>query len=118
MGDPDHVPAGIYGKKALERLNVWESVSSKIARTGDVRAALTLVENGESPLGIVYATDAAISKRVKIVGMFPDICHPRIAYPAAIVVDQRNPLSMTFLNFLKSPDAAVIFKTYGFMVIH
>ena len=77
MGDPDHVPAGMYGKKAMENLGVWESVKDKIARAKDVRAALVLVERGECPLGEVYATDAAISKKVRVAGnVFPVDSHP------------------------------------------
>ncbi len=70
MGDPDHVPAGIYGLQALESLGTWSAVQSRVARAKDVRAALALVERGEAPVGVVYATDAAISTKVKIVGTF------------------------------------------------
>lgn len=116
MGDPDHVPAGIYGKKALQSLGVWSAVSAKVARTKDVRAALTLVERAEAPLGIVYATDAAISKKVRVVGVFPENSHPAITYPVAVVADRKTPVSMVFLDFLKSSEAKTIFKRYGFSV--
>jgi molybdate transport system substrate-binding protein len=82
-GDPDHVPAGIYGKQALEHLNLWNAVKERLAPTADVRACLALVERGEVPLGVVYATDAAFSKKVRVVGRFPEGSHPPIVYPAA-----------------------------------
>ena len=84
-GDPDHVPVGKYAKTALEKLGTWKSVESKLARANDARGALALVERGECPLGIVYSTDAAVSKKVKVVGTFPEDSHPPITYPAALV---------------------------------
>jgi molybdate transport system substrate-binding protein len=117
MGDPAHVPAGIYGKQALEKLGVWQSVQNHVARTKDVRAALALVERGEAPLGVVYATDAAITKRVKVVGVFPDDSHPSIMYPAALVTGNETLAARRFLTFLKTPAAEAVFKKYGFTVL-
>ncbi|RCK49871.1 hypothetical protein TH25_12700 [Thalassospira profundimaris] len=114
MGDPDHVPAGIYGKQALGKLGMWEKTESRLARADNVRAALALVEHGESPLGIVYGTDAAISKGVKIIATFPANSHPAITYPVAVMKDMKNPASTRLLDFLKSPDARAIFGQYGF----
>ncbi|SHJ47625.1 molybdate transport system substrate-binding protein [Desulfatibacillum alkenivorans DSM 16219] len=114
MGDPDHVPAGMYGKKAMENLGLWEGVQNRIARSKDVRAALVLVERGEAPLGQVYATDAAISKKVKVVGVFPESSHPPIVYPAALVQDSAP--AREFLKYLGSPEAAEVFAEYGFAV--
>jgi molybdate transport system substrate-binding protein len=114
MGDPDHVPAGMYGKKALENLGLWDSVKDKIARAKDVRAALVLVERGESPLGQVYATDAAISDKVKIVGTFPEDCHPPIIYPVAMVKESAD--AKQFITFMKSEKSAEIFRKYGFSI--
>ncbi len=116
MGDPDHVPAGIYGKQALESLRVWEAVAPKVARSKDVRAALTLVERGEAPLGIVYSTDAAISHKVKVIAMFPEDSHPAITYPAALVAGKATPAAKAFLAFLKTPKAKTVFEKYGFSV--
>ncbi len=116
MGDPDHVPAGIYGKKTLESLGLWSGVQDRIARTNDVRAALTLVERGEAPLGIVYSTDAAISDKVKVVGVFPEDSHPPIIYPVAAVAGKDTPATNRFLAFLKGPEAKAIFEKYGFSV--
>lgn len=83
MGDPDHVPAGMYGKNAMVHLGLWDAVADRVARAKDVRAALVLVERGECPLGQVYATDAAISGKVRVAGFFPEDSHPPIVYPAA-----------------------------------
>lgn len=114
MGDPDHVPAGMYGKSALENLGLWKGVAGRIARAKDVRAALVLVERGEAPLGQVYATDAAISSSVKVVGTFPESSHPPIVYPVALV--KETTMAKDLLLFLKSDEAGRIFRTYGFTV--
>ncbi|MDD3472965.1 MAG: molybdate ABC transporter substrate-binding protein [Syntrophaceae bacterium] len=115
-GDPDHVPAGKYAKAALEKLEMWSYVSNKLARANDVRSALAWVEKGESPLGIVYSTDAAISKRVKVVDYFPEGSYPPIVYPAALIKGSDSPEAKGFLEFLKSNDARTIFEKYGFVV--
>ena len=117
MGDPAHVPAGIYGKQALETLGAWKSVEGSVARASNVREALLLVERGEAPLGIVYATDAAISKKVKVVGVFPENTHPPIVYPAGLVVGHETPEAVQFLAFLMTPQARAVFKKYGFSVM-
>lgn len=116
MGDPDHVPAGIYGMKALEKLGVWPSIEKRVARAKDVRAALALVERGETPLGQVYATDAAILDKVKVVGIFPLESHPPIVYPVAVVAGRKSKLSGLFIDFLKGPEARAVFEKYGFTV--
>jgi molybdate transport system substrate-binding protein len=116
MGDPDHVPAGIYGKQALERLGVWATIEKRVARSRDVRAALALVERGEAPVGLVYATDAAISKKVKVVGVFPESSHPSIVYPVAVIAGKRTPATDRFMELLRSPDAAAVFEKFGFSV--
>ena len=115
MADPDHVPAGKYGKSALEALGVWSSLSSRIARGEDVRAALNFVARGEAPLGIVYRTDAASEPRVRIVGAFPANTHPPIVYPAALVAPAKGDGGADFLAFLKSSAAEAIFRKHGFL---
>jgi molybdate transport system substrate-binding protein len=115
MGDPDHVPAGIYGMRALEKLGVWSRVEKRIARAKDVRAALALVERGETPLGQVYATDAAISNKVKVVGVFPQGSYPPVVYPVAIVAGGKSEGTIRFIEFLKSPEAGAVFEKYGFI---
>jgi len=114
LGDPDHVPAGMYGKKALETLGLWNGVKKRLAPTKDVRAALVLVERGEAPLGQVYATDAAISDKVRIGGLFPESSHPPIFYPLAL--GQKTMLAKEFMAFLKSETSTDIFRKYGFTI--
>jgi molybdate transport system substrate-binding protein len=116
MADPALVPAGKYGKAALETLGVWSSVMNKITPARNVRAALALVSRGEAPIGIVYQTDAAADKRVKILGVFPESTHPPIIYPIAITATSINPGSTAYLNFLKSPMARRAFEKQGFTV--
>ena len=117
MGNVDAVPAGKYGKAALEKLGAWDSVRDKIAQADNVRAALLLVARGEAPLGIVYATDAAAEPNVKIVGTFPDDSHPPIIYPAAIVKGAKSADAKPFLDMLKSAKARPAFEKQGFTVL-
>ena len=116
LGDPAHVPAGMYGKQALESLGLWEKLNGRVAPMKDVRAALVMVERAETPLGLVYTTDAAVSKRVRIAGIFPTECHPEIVYPVAIVTGGKIKTGNSFLGFLKTRDARAIFIKYGFEV--
>lgn len=116
IGDPEHVPAGMYGKKALENLALWDSVKDRLAPMKDVRAALVLVERGETPLGLVYATDAAISDKVRVVGVFPTASHPSIVYPLAAVAGGNADAAAGFMAYLKSPEARAVFEKYGFEV--
>jgi molybdate transport system substrate-binding protein len=114
MADPESVPAGRYGKAALEKLGSWDAIADRIAPGENVRAALALVENGQSPLGIVYATDALVSLKVKIVARFPGNSHPPIRYPAAVLKASQNADAAPFLAFLASPEARRIFAEHGF----
>jgi molybdate transport system substrate-binding protein len=117
MADPAAVPAGKYGKAALEALGVWPSVSSKIAPAQDVRAALLFVSRGEALLGIVYQTDAAADKGVKIVGTFPESTHPPIIYPLAVTATSANPEATAYIQYLKSPAAKPAFEKQGFVLL-
>jgi molybdate transport system substrate-binding protein len=117
MADTATVPAGKYGKAALEKLGVWDSVSGKLAQAENVRAALALVGRGEAPLGIVYKTDAAADTNVKIIGTFPGGSHKPIVYPAAQLSDSKNPKAAELLRFLGSPEAKAIFEKHGFSVL-
>lgn len=114
MGDPEHVPAGIYAKEALQKLGAWETLSPKLAPAEDVRGALALVERNEAPLGIVYGSDAVASKGVKVVATFPEDSHKKVEYPIAIVDGHKNATVSAFYDYLKGPQAAGIFKRYGF----
>ena len=114
MADPDAVPAGKYGKAALQSLGLWRGVENRIARGDSVRAALALVERGQSPLGIVYATDARAASTIRIIGTFPASSHPPIVYPLATLKTSRSPDAEPFRRFLLSAKAKAIFRRFGF----
>ena len=111
------VPAGKYGRAALQTLKVWDSVKDRLAPAENVRAALAFVAQGETPLGIVYDTDAKSEPKVRIVGLFPDSSHPPIVYPAAVVAASQNRAAAGYLAFLQGPKAAAIFRRYGFITL-
>jgi molybdate transport system substrate-binding protein len=117
MANVESVPAGKYGKAALEKLGTWGSVQGKVAQTENVRAALKLVDLGEAPLGIVYTTDAKADPAVKIVDTFPADSHLPIIYPAGIVAASKNPDAAEFLKYLQSDKAKAIFAAQGFVVL-
>lgn len=114
VGDPEHVPVGMYGKKALETLGLWDSVKGRIAPMKDVRAGLSLVERDEAPLGLVYESDVAASDKVRILGVFPDGSHPEVVYPVAAIAGDNTEEAGKFIEFLKTPEAKAVFKKYGF----
>jgi molybdate transport system substrate-binding protein len=113
MADPDSVPAGKYGRTALISLGAWNGVVNHVVNAENVRVALAYVARGEAPLGIVYETDAKADSNVKIVGVFPESSHQPILYPAALVKDAK-PEARTFLAYLASPAAHVVFEKDGF----
>jgi molybdate transport system substrate-binding protein len=117
MGNVDAVPAGKYGKAALEKLGVWDGVKDRIAQAENVRAALLLVSRSEAPLGIVYQTDAASEPDVRIVGTFPEDTHPPIIYPAALTRDSNNAIAAEFLKYIRSAAAKPAFERQGFTVL-
>lgn len=114
IAHPDSVPAGRYGKAALTSLGVWNSVSDRLARTDNVRATLALVARGEAPLGIVYATDAKVEPKVRVVDVFPERTHPPIVYPAALIADSRVPAARNLFEYLGGADARGIWQKHGF----
>ena len=114
MGDPGHVPAGRYAKAALERLGVWRTVADRVAGAADVRRALALVARGETPYGIVYATDAMAEHRVAVAGVFPEDSHPPIHYTVAVPAAGAHPQAEAFLGFLWTPAARAVFEARGF----
>ena len=116
LGDPAHVPAGQYARRALEHLGWWDALASRLAPAPDVRAALALVERGEVDAGIVYATDAAASDRVRVVYTFPTGSHPPILYPAAALKSGRVKKAQAFLEFLGGEQARQILQKHGFRV--
>jgi molybdate transport system substrate-binding protein len=114
MADTSAVPAGKYGKAALEKLGIWKSVEGKIAQAQNVRAALKLVATGEAPYGVVYQTDAHAEPAVKIVGEFPAGSYPPIIYPAGLIAGSKNPDAAAFLKFLQTAKAKALFEKQGF----
>jgi molybdate transport system substrate-binding protein len=111
------VPAGRYAQAALTKLGLWDRLKDHLAPAENVRAALAFVARGECPFGIVYDTDAAIEPRVRIVGLFPDRTHPRIVYPGAITASSHTLGAQRFLDYLKSPREADVFRKLGFTVL-
>jgi molybdate transport system substrate-binding protein len=118
MADVTAVPAGKYGKAALIKLGLWDSVKDYVASAENVRAALAFVARGEAPLGIVYATDAAAEPKVRIVAAFPESSHPPILYPIAILRDAPRPeADRAFLAYVGGAEATTVFKANGFTVL-
>ena len=115
MADPDHVPAGIYARQALQALGWWPALAPRLAPAPHVRAALAWVERGHCPAGIVYATDAATSAGVRTVAAVPDSLHQRIRYPAAAIAGRLSAEVAALLEQLRSPTAAALFQHHGFL---
>jgi molybdate transport system substrate-binding protein len=116
LADPDSVPAGRYARAALTSLGAWSGVNGKIARAENVRAALALVERGQAPLGVVYATDARASRAVRVLGTFPAASHPPITYEIARIRRSAHPDAERFRQFLLSSAGKAIFARRGFVV--
>ena len=114
MADPDSVPAGRYGRAALERLGAWAAVAPHVVRAENVRAALALVERGAAPFGIVYLTDARASAKVRVAGYFPAGGHPRIRYPVARLTASTHPEAEAFRRYLLSAQGRAVFLRHGF----
>ena len=113
VADPDSVPAGIYAREALQKLEVWNSVAPRLVRAENVRAALAYVARGDAPLGIVYQTDALVEKGVRVVGVFPAESHSPIVYPVALT-RHASGAAARYVAFLVSADARAIFRKWGF----
>ena len=114
MADVGSVPAGKYGKASLQHMGIWAAVAPHVVQADNVRAALALVERGAAPFGIVYATDARASPKVKVVGVFPARSHPPIRYPVARLKAGTSPDAEDFRRFLISPAGKAVFARYGF----
>jgi molybdate transport system substrate-binding protein len=115
-GDPAHVPVGRYAEEALKKLGAWAEVEPRLARADNVRNALVLVERGEAAAGIVFGTDAAVSKKVAVAGSFPETSHEPISYPVALLRGQAQGEALQFYEFLLGADAKSIFVKNGFSV--
>jgi len=117
IGDPAHVPAGMYAQKTMESLGVFEKLSKSLVRMQSVRVALATVERNAVPLGIVYSSDAARSSLVKVIGLFDEDLHGAIRYPVAVVAGKKNDASMKLYDYLKGEKSAKIFEKYGFKAV-
>jgi molybdate transport system substrate-binding protein len=113
VADTKAVPAGLYAKAALEKLGSWAAAEPKLAQAGNVRATLAFVARGETPIGIVYETDAKVEPKVKIVGTFPDGSYPPVTYPVAATANAKSD-TVKYLQFLRGNGAKAIFEKYGF----
>jgi molybdate transport system substrate-binding protein len=116
-GDPDSVPVGRYAHEALANLGVWDEVSARLVRADSVRSALAFVDRGEAALGIVYATDALIDKKVRVVDAFPAATHMPIVYPVALTMGAKADAAK-FLAYIRGPAGSVAFQHYGFTPLH
>ena len=114
IGDPDHVPAGAYAKAALAALGLWEGLRRKCARAANARAALALVERGAAPFGIVYATDARASARVRVAAAVPETAHPPVVYWAGMLPGARGGPARAYFSHLFSAEASAILRRHGF----
>lgn len=112
------VPAGQYGKEALERLGVWSAVEGSVVQSENVRAALALVASGEAPYGIVYGSDAVAEEGVSVVGIFPDDSHQPIVYPAALLAGAADDVDRAFFDALSADAADAKFHEQGFDVLN
>jgi molybdate transport system substrate-binding protein len=118
LADPDVVPAGKYAKQALTKLGLWDKVKAKVASADDVRHALTYVETGAAEAGIVYATDAAISKKVKVAAEISEELSGKIRYPLVLLKHGKDtPAAESFYKFLSSPPSLKVFRKYGFTTL-
>jgi len=116
-GDPDSVPVGRYAREALTKLGVWNEVEARLVRADSVRSALAFVDRGEASLGIVYATDAQIDHKVRVVDAFPDNTHVPIIYPIALTA-MAKPDAIKLIDYVRGPVGEATFKKYGFMPLH
>jgi molybdate transport system substrate-binding protein len=117
LADPQAVPAGVYARRWLESLGLWAEIEGKVVPTLDVRAALSAVESGNVDAGIVYRTDAAISKRVRVAFEAPQDQGPRIVYPLAPIAASRRPATAELVRYLTSAPVRAIYARHGFLVL-
>lgn len=118
LAEPKTVPAGIYAREYLQKKGLWDRIASRVVPTENVRAALAAVESGNADAGIVYKTDAGISKKVKIAYEVPKAESPRISYPFAVLAGSgRKEAARRFLDYLHSPSALKVFRKHGFLIL-
>ncbi len=114
LANPDFVPIGKYARAALTKLEVWSDVEKSLTRSENVRASLVLVARGEAPLGIVYASDAKVEPKVKVLDTFAASLHPPVVYPIAALTGKVNPASQALLNYLAGAEARTVWSRHGF----
>ena len=112
--DPDTVPVGRYARSALIMLGIWRDVEDRLVRAENARSAMMFVARGESPLGIVYATDARVDPKVRIVDTFPENTHPPITYPGAVTI-RGSSYALSYLEFMSRPESLDTWRRYGFL---
>lgn len=118
IGDPASVPAGSYGKNALEQLGIYAQVQSKLILCPDVRTVLTYVENGDVDAGIVYATDAMTSRKVHVIAEGPPEISRTMVYPVAVIKASDHVDAATkYIDFLSGSEARAVFEKYGFVMV-
>ena len=115
LGDPSHVPGGGYAREALTSLGQWQVLKNRLALSDNVRAALALVGRGEAALGIVYRTDALISRNVKVLGAFPADSHQPITYPFAIITGHDGGDVRNLFDYMTGPEGGAVFESFGFV---
>jgi molybdate transport system substrate-binding protein len=117
LADPESVPAGIYAKEYLRKMHIWDEIAPKVVPMGNVRAALAAVESGDAEAGIVYKTDAAISKKTRVAYEVPREDGPKISYPMAMMKEAKEPkAALAFLEYLDSDAAGPVFAKFGFIL--
>lgn len=117
LADPQAVPAGVYARTWLESRGLWSRLEKKVVPALNVRAALAAVESANADAGIVYKTDALVSKRVRIAFEVPRAEGPAIVYPLAQVATSSEPAAAAFVRHLQSPEARTVFAKFGFLVL-
>jgi molybdate transport system substrate-binding protein len=117
LAEPQTVPAGIYAKMYLEKAGLWKVIAAKVVPTENVRACLAAVESGNVDAGLVYKTDALISKKVKIACEIPASEGPKISYPLAVLKEAKQPgAAQRFASYLASAEARAVFTRFGFLM--
>ena len=114
LANPDSVPIGKYARAALTRLGVWNDVEKSLTRSENVRASMVLVARGETPFGIVYATDAKVEPKVRVVDTFAADLHPKVVYPVAILAGRQAPAAQALYDYLFGAEARAVWNRFGF----
>jgi len=117
LADPEAVPAGVYARRYLESIGLWSALKGRVIPTLNVRAALAAVESGNADAGLVYRTDAALSRRVRVAFTVTAEQGPRIVYVLAPLAASRKPAALELVRRLAGPEARTIFERYGFQVL-